>query len=231
LTFAPADLLEIRSYLRGVSSLSLGSLGIVGDGNHTSGYHEGADNLAGRKDYSVRESPRDAHPTNAASALDISLSWPLAHELTLWLVAQCAAGAPDTSDIREIIYTPDRKTVKRWDRLKVRSGGDSSHLQHTHISFFRDSEGRRSTALFRRFLEERDMTSLDDTTVCSDGIARPYRDMIKDIFNIVFAGERYTLGGQDRSWLPKQFDRIADPSVLAKSIVDELIDRFRKGAL
>jgi hypothetical protein len=95
-------------------------------------------------DYSYGESNRDRYGlTDAASAIDFAgASW--WHDLTLWLVGRCAAGAPGTEDIREIIYTPDFSVVRRWDRLGIRSSGDSSHLYHTHISFFRDAEGRRN---------------------------------------------------------------------------------------
>jgi hypothetical protein len=108
----------------------------------------GRDDLATHRrlgyDYSVVESPRDANPTDAASAVDLAGAgwW---RPLTLWLVDRAVAGAPGTEDIREIIYTPDGVTVHRWDRLGIRSTGDSSHLYHTHVSFFRDSEGRRGS--------------------------------------------------------------------------------------
>jgi hypothetical protein len=150
-TYAPQDLLDVVRYLE-TRGAPLASLGIVGDEAHvsTGGYHVGRDDLAahGRLgyDYSVVESPRDHHPTNAASALDFGgTSW--WRPLTLWLVSQAAANAPGTGDIREIIYTPDGETVHRFDRLGVRSTGDDSHLYHTHISFFRDSEGRRYSFL------------------------------------------------------------------------------------
>jgi hypothetical protein len=158
-TYAPDDLLAVVRYLNSQGA-PWASLGIVGDAAHvaTGGYHVGRDDLAayGRLgyDYSVVESPRDANPTNAASALDFAgTSW--WRPLTLWLVDQAAAGTPGTEDIREIIYTPDGQTVRRWDRLGIRSTGDSSHLYHTHISFFRDSEGRRGSFLnlIRRYFE------------------------------------------------------------------------------
>jgi hypothetical protein len=63
----------------------------------------------------------------------------LAVRTTSWCVAECVAGAPDTGDLREIIYSPDGAAVRRWDRLGMRSTGDSSHLFHTRFSFFRDS--------------------------------------------------------------------------------------------
>lgn len=151
MTYAPQDLLDAIRYLHGQGAPS-DALGIVGDASHaaTGGYHEGRDDLAahGRLgyDYSTTESPRDTRPTDAASALDFAAtSW--WRPLTLWLVDQCRAGAPGTEDIREIIYTPDGQVIKRWDRIGIRDSGDDSHLWHTHISFHRDSEGRRRSFL------------------------------------------------------------------------------------
>jgi hypothetical protein len=150
-TYAPQDLLNAVRYLQSRGA-SASSLGIVGDAAHvsTGGYHVGRDDLARHRrlgyDYSVVESARDRHPTDAASAIDFTgASW--WRPLTLWLVDQAGAGAPGTEDIREIIYTPDGRSVHRWDRLGRRGTGDSSHLYHTHVSFFRDSEGRRSSFL------------------------------------------------------------------------------------
>lgn len=157
MTYAPDDLLAALRYLNGQGA-PWDALGCVGDAAHiaSGGYHVGRVDLAaaGRLgyDYSCVESPRDARPTDAASALDFAgASW--WRPLTLWLVDACRAGAPGTEDIREVIYTPDGATVRRWDRLSIRTTGDDSHLWHTHISFHRDSEGRRGTflALLERF--------------------------------------------------------------------------------
>jgi hypothetical protein len=143
----------VRQYLLKAVNLSGDSVGIVGDPAHasTGGYHEGNDDLArvGRltADYSKRESARDRPGTNSASALDIgdfSHHGLTLRALTLNLVVACQYGDPRTRDIREIIYTPDGSSVRRWDRLGIRPTGDSSHLYHTHLSFFRDSEGRRA---------------------------------------------------------------------------------------
>lgn len=167
MTYAPDDLLAVRTYLLGATGLPADAVGIAGDRAHAAdgGYHEGNDDLAaaGRlsTDYSKRESARDRPGSNAASALDIgdftrgALSL---RSLTLRFVAACQAGDPRTADVREVIYTPDGSTVRRFDRLGVRSTGDSSHLFHTHISFFRDSEGRRAAPggvldLFREIIE------------------------------------------------------------------------------
>lgn len=155
MTYAPADLLAVRQYLLGSTGLSGDAVGIVGDPDHasTGGYHEGNDDLArvGRlsTDYSKRESARDRPGSNAASALDIgdfTRGAVSLRSVSLSLVAACQRGDPRTRDIREVIFTPDGATVRRFDRLGIRSTGDSSHLYHTHISFFRDSEGRRAGA-------------------------------------------------------------------------------------
>ncbi|WP_432050322.1 peptidoglycan-binding domain-containing protein [Verrucosispora sp. NA02020] len=161
MTRAPANLLAARRLLiehlgpgaqaTGVTILDpLGSpaweVGIVPDANHRGGYHCGSDRVV-TNDYSVIESPRDkAGLTLDAAALDVGMFrvrtplgvFDLRHYST-WLVRQCAAGAADTQHIREVIYSPDGKVVRRWDRLGRRATGDRSHLTHTHESYFRDA--------------------------------------------------------------------------------------------
>ncbi|MEU8264490.1 hypothetical protein AB0C02_28190 [Micromonospora sp. NPDC048999] len=164
MTRAPDNLLAARTLLLdclGPHGLQRDAVGIVGDANHRGGYHCGSDRVVDR-DYSVVESSRDSSGlTDHASGLDVGKfsvrSGGATHTLqtlSTWCVEQCVAGAADTKDIREIIYSPDGKTVKRWDRLGIRKTGDSSHLIHTHFSFFRDAikAGRDQTPLFRRYL-------------------------------------------------------------------------------
>ncbi|SCE91984.1 hypothetical protein GA0074695_2147 [Micromonospora viridifaciens] len=183
MTRAPENLLAVRNLLLAhlnvdkntvrSEDLEPGEVGIVGDASHLGGYHCGSDRVV-PNDYSVVESTRDSSGlTLDASALDVGMftvkSGGATHDLrsfSTWCVAQCVANTAGTRDIREIIYSPDGKTVKRWDRLKKRTTGDSSHLIHTHFSFFRDSTkaGRDQTPLFRRYLttigllEDVDMT-------------------------------------------------------------------------
>ncbi|MEU1761664.1 hypothetical protein [Micromonospora sp. NPDC005652] len=160
MTAAPANLLSVRTLLLAhlrPYGLTSAELGVVADTNHWGGYHCGRDRVV-KGDYSVVESGRDQTGlSNYASALDIGTFSYKGNNLrtfSLWLVAQCATGTADTRDIREVIYSPDGKTVKRWDRQRRRSGGDSSHVFHTHISYFRDATkaGRDLTPLFRRYL-------------------------------------------------------------------------------
>lgn len=152
MTYAPDDLLAVRRYVLTQTALPGDAVGIVGDPAHasTGGYHEGNDDLAraGRltSDYSKRQSSRDRPGSNAASALDngdFDHGGKTLRQLSQFLVARCVAGDPRCRDIREIIYTPDGQSVRRWDALGMSTTGDSSHLYHTHTSFFRDSEGRR----------------------------------------------------------------------------------------
>ncbi|MFG2054761.1 hypothetical protein ACGFI9_12090 [Micromonospora sp. NPDC048930] len=172
MTRAPANLLAARRLLLDhldihenstayPTDLDPAEVGIVGDASHRGGYHCGEDRVDS-DDYSVDESQRDRDGLcDFASALDVGYfrvttpkgSFDLPH-YSRWLVAQCAAGTPDTRDIREVIYSPDGKVVRRWDRLGIRSSGDSSHLGHTHESYFRDATkaGRDLTAVKRRYL-------------------------------------------------------------------------------
>ena len=160
MTRAPENLLNARRLLLDhlePHGLAPAEVGIVGDSAHRGGYHCGLDRVD-LDDYSVDESPRDQnYLTDLAAGLDVGTFAYRTHNLrtfSVWCVAQCEAGAPDALNIREIIYSPDGLIVKRWDRLRKRTTGDSSHLWHTHFSFFRDSVkmNRDLRPLFRRYL-------------------------------------------------------------------------------
>lgn len=163
MTFAPITIRAVAEFWSAQGGVNLG---IVPDARHrqSGGYHCGRDDLvaAGRlaTDYSTQH-PRDrAGLTDAASALDLGkLRGSLAElqAFSTWLVEQCQAKAPGTEDIREVIWSPDGKVVKRWsgiDRI-TRDGwptgtgnGDQSHLWHTHISWFRDAQTRDKVGVF-----------------------------------------------------------------------------------
>lgn len=154
MSYAPDDLKAIQAYCKTQTGQPWGSLGIVGDAAHNAdgGYHVGVDVLRALGtapeqpggDYSYTESPRDrAGLTNGSSAFDLGGDFARFREISLGIVAACQRGDPRTRDVREVIYTPDGRTVRRWDRLGKRSSGDGSHLFHTHVSFHRDAEGRR----------------------------------------------------------------------------------------
>jgi hypothetical protein len=189
-TYAPQSLRELMRYWVEQGGVNLG---IVGDTAHQQkgiSYHLGRDQLTAYA-YS-RVTARDkAGLTNAASAVDLGRlngSLTKLRDFSGWLVTRCQANAPGTSDIREVIYTLDGSTVLRYDRQrgyasKPREGeADKSHLTHTHISFYRDSEHRSKTDLFiPYFVElpdtdtEGDMPGLDTTPGSNliSGVARP----------------------------------------------------------
>ncbi|WP_405430787.1 hypothetical protein [Micromonospora sp. NBC_00617] len=197
MTRAPANLLAVRSLLLTHlnvdpntvrdADLEPAEVGIVGDPAHRGGYHCGSDRVV-PNDYSVVESPRDRNGlTLDAAALDVGgfevRSGGGTHTLasfSLWCVGQCVANAADTRDIREIIYSPDGTTVKRWDRLGKRTSGDSSHRWHTHFSFFRDAikAGRDQRPLFRRYLTEIGLIEGDDDMAMT---AEDRQGLIQDI--------------------------------------------------
>jgi hypothetical protein len=161
MSYPDPALTQARSYLisRGIPG---GSIGIVGDQSHqsTGGYHVGNDVLARigklHSDYSKRHTDRDRPGSNAAMALDIGgLSGRQLYDLTSWLIAQCRAGAWDTRNIREVIGRRSPSGgVTRYDALGILPDSASgSHESHTHVSYYRDSEGEDKTSLFRRYFE------------------------------------------------------------------------------
>lgn len=171
MTFAPDDLTKLNAYWKSKGGVGLG---IVGDSNHTTGYHLGRDRIydgsgpgQGDADYSVHDFPRDrAGLTNAASGIDLGkLGGTFAglRRFSIWLVEQLVARAPGWDDVREVVYSPDGSTVLRWHRghpggpvayPKPYSSRVAAHLTHTHVSYFRDTRGRDKVALFRGYFEQ-----------------------------------------------------------------------------
>jgi len=170
MTFAPPTLLELAQFWTDHGGVNLG---IVGDADHAAkgySYHLGKDQLVDGA-YSAKTARDRAGLSNAASAIDLGrLGGTLAGlaAFSRWLVQQGRANAPGTSDIREVIYTPDGQVVLRWDRERgyasePRAGeADDSHLTHTHVSFYRDAELRDHTTAIRRYFMDQ-MTVTDET--------------------------------------------------------------------
>lgn len=211
MTYAPNTIKGVRAYLKGKDAdLSDVELGIVGGPSHIlagTSYHLGADQLKMYKNpYSAR-TPRDkAGLSNAASALDIDDDLDELRPLSAWLVQECRKNAADTRDIREVIYSPDGVAVLRWDRERgVTSApfadSDLSHRTHTHISWYRDSEFRDKTAVFKRFFEgDDDMSEWsqpDPWGVDPDGHNRQPSQKLRDTYAAVFFGER-PIGGDGK---------------------------------
>lgn len=173
MSYVPASLASLGSYFRTVNVVNLG---VVGDASHNAkgtSYHLGRDRLLSTA-YSIK-TVRDRNGlTDAASAIDIGRvagSLGKLRSLSTWLVSQARWNAAGTSDIREIIYSADGRTVLRWDRERgyasaPRAGeADSSHLTHTHVSYYRDSQRRDKVALFKRYFATRPLpdTSTEPT--------------------------------------------------------------------
>jgi hypothetical protein len=175
MTYAPQSLLDLGAYWRGQGGVVAGIVGSTK--THCKGYHLGRDRIfgdcacrpknicqpgLGAADYSVQQ-PRDkAGLTDAASAIDLGkLDDQLAGlwDFSAWLARRAMSGTADTRDIRDIIFfDPIRSVVVGWsaldpDRLIV-GYGDASHKTHTHISYWRDSEGRDKRDAFRAYFEE-----------------------------------------------------------------------------
>jgi len=159
MSYAPAPLTDLARYWvrqGGINS------GIVGDAAHISlgvSYHLGKDHLLSTA-YSIKTARDKAGLTNAASALDLGHSKKtVLRSFSKWLVAQGQKNAPGTRYIREIIYSPDGVKVLRWDRERGASSAprigeaDDTHLWHTHISFYRDSENLSKVDLFKPYFE------------------------------------------------------------------------------
>ena len=170
MTVAPSKLSELQTFLKAKTGLKAVSIGIVGNAKHKSGYHLGRDRIfkpggQGENDYSVKTDRDVAGLSDAASAMDIG-SFKGFRRMSRFIVSEARANAPDTRDIREIIYSPDGKKVLRWDRQrgfasKPKAGeADDSHLSHTHVSWYRDSQKRDKTGVFRRFFDGGPPTAL-----------------------------------------------------------------------
>lgn len=165
MTYAPASIKALASFWVAQGGVNLG---IVGDLAHQAkgySYHLGKDQLASGA-YSARTTRDLAGLTNAASAIDLGrLDGSLVNlrAFSSWLVGRCRTNAPGTYDVREIIYAAvvrGTAIVMRWDRergyasLPQTGEADDSHLTHTHVSFYRDSELRPKVGLFSPYFEE-----------------------------------------------------------------------------
>jgi hypothetical protein len=119
--------------------MSLELSGIVGDQEHTYGYHR-ARAVLPSDDYSVQLADDRLGDAWAASALDITP----AHRggmviLTRRLLAAAKRRDPRvTRVVREFFGTVDGVNVTGFDVVSNRhSSADTSHLYHLHISFLR----------------------------------------------------------------------------------------------
>ena len=160
-TYNPKALQDLGAFWKKQGGVNLG---VVGNAAHTKGYHLGKDRIfdgsgpgIGYQDYSVQTSRDKIGLTNAAAGIDLGKlngSYANLRTFSKWLVAQARKNATGTNQMREIIYSPDGRTVLRWDRQRgyasaPRTGeADASHLTHTHISWYRDTEKQDHRPIF-----------------------------------------------------------------------------------
>jgi hypothetical protein len=174
MTNPPADLLGFRQTMMSICGFgSAADVGIVGDGAHqrTGGYHEGKDVITsiGRyhgppashvgspvEDYSARNARDRRGLTDSASGVDVGDDWPNGGRKA-WLrfnnafVTALHAGDPALAAIRAVNYSPDGTAKKRTDRehgWAVEPSTDTVNI-HTHIEWYRDTEGSRQASFDR----------------------------------------------------------------------------------
>lgn len=171
---APADLLQFRAGARAVTGLSAEDVGIVGDGAHqrTGGYHEGRDVIvsigrfhapasanvgSGVEDYSARQARDRTGLTNSSSASDVGSQWPHGGRAA-WLrwnnllYAEMHDRPGNLPALRAVNISLDGRHKQRYDQLHRGDGliaSADSVDTHTHLEFWRDTEGSRRATLDR----------------------------------------------------------------------------------
>lgn len=161
MTNAPGDLLGLRSTLQTLTGLSAVDVGIVGDAAHarSGGYHIGRSGLQAAgvwsTDYSVRLQRDRNGCTESASAVDVGAGWRQGRATWLkWnnlLANALRANDPALTAVRAINYSPNGTLKWRIDReygWRTDSSADTVDI-HTHIEWYRDTEGRRQQSLDR----------------------------------------------------------------------------------
>lgn len=223
MTYSPQSLKDLASY---VVSQGVVNLGVVGDTAHqTKGtsYHLGQSQLQPGAYSATGPRDREPHLTEAASAIDLGKvggSLKGLQALSSWLARECADRASDTLDIREVIWSPDGRKVVRWDRERIPpTTGSNSHLTHTHISFYRDSEKRDKRALFRRYFESKEntMSEQDRLGAAIETISERY------LGNVIAAG--------DTAGILKWSTRLADYATRLAALVSPPLTKLEAADL
>lgn len=254
MTYAPPSLLDWRRvFASRFPHIPTTQFGIVGGPSHVAtgtSYHLGRDQLKMSKDpYSARTRRDRDGLTDAASAGDVT-DWigpNLLRELSQWVVTECRRGAADSSDIREVIFSPDGNAVLTWDRERGVSSfpmprGDSSHRSHTHFSWYRNSEFTNRAALFERFFQTRakrkggDMFFLRSPSVASvyvsDGLtmrAMPGGTWKSTIEPLVNSGHAVILDYANMEEILKAGGPLQEP--LQAVVTDEQLERVLRKVL
>ncbi len=141
MAYAPQAIQQLYNVIQSrISGAQLG--GIVGDVNHSFGYHLARTELPST-DYSVVLPLDQQGDPGAASALDVTLGEgsPLMITCTNRLLVAAKAGDRRLKALREFCGTTDGQNTHPYDLSNGQDGPlnswDSSHLFHVHLSFYR----------------------------------------------------------------------------------------------
>lgn len=163
MTSAPADLLAFRTDGRSVTGLPAVEFGLAPDAAHLSsgGYHVGVEDIQriGRwlTDYSTRQARDKLDGTNTTSAADVGSAWRNGGRAA-WLrfnnllYAEMRDRPQNLPALRAINVSLDGKTKRRFDQNSRGAGlitSTDTVDTHTHLEFWRDTEGRRGPTLDR----------------------------------------------------------------------------------
>jgi hypothetical protein len=233
-TSAPADLLAFRSDTRSVTGLGAADVGIVGDGEHqrTGGFHEGRDVLVaiGRyhgpasahvgeagEDYSARQARDRNGLTDQASASDVGSQWSNGGRQA-WLrwnnllYAEMRDHPDRLPALRAVNICLDGRTKQRYDQLHRDQGliaSTDTVDTHTHMEFWRDTEGQRKPTLDRIVTLMRAAvsgatpppTTEDDDMKLDDGFTIPNYDSDPGLPPVENTSVKVALGvASQRSW-------------------------------
>lgn len=117
-------------------------LGIVGDVNHTYGYHIPSSRVAA-SDYSM-EGVLNRPAGDFACAIDIGMDWPASREWLKWLIREIRADR--IKGIAEVIGSPDGVSARYWSDGATPQWDDpgdpytgSGHVSWTHVAIYRST--------------------------------------------------------------------------------------------
>jgi hypothetical protein len=139
--FAPQAIVDVFGLIHPKIPSAVFS-GVVGDVNHSFGYHLARADLPG-DDYSVQLPLDRKGNVGAASALDISLPPDLMITVTKRLIAAAKKKDPRLKAVREFCGTTNGVNPHPFDLASGTDdptntqGWDDSHLSHVHISIYR----------------------------------------------------------------------------------------------
>jgi hypothetical protein len=219
---APQDLLNFRQGMANKTGCAVGNIGIGPNEEHLAngGYHCGVQDIknigkwgspgSSSADYSVRQA-RDRIGGNISSALDMDDDWPHGGR-SAWIrwnnyvVADLRADPSRIPGLRGLNFSPDGATKKRYDSNNPGQGIISSTdtvLWHTHLEWWRNSEGGRGAG-FSRLLD-----------LADDAIANhPAR-----AFAAAAAGSAYMKGSHDMIYTVKEATGWTGTDILGNNVV------------